>query len=225
MVNVELVVTLFALSALLLRLPMAAGLVDRAVVLPAEPVLQRTCPSCARGAHQDHENDDRDDYPDHDPDPRIHLDSFRLPGNRRGRTEMYPVMGSRNYVNFERNSSFTTFGSALPCVSFITWPTKKPSRPSLPPLYAATWPGLSARMRSTSGSSSAVSATKVSPRYVSARNSGSALSASARMNVSRGIVERAAISFASSAPLTAAGSTPVATKSFIRTFDAAFAST
>ena len=41
----------------------------------------------------------------------------------------------------------------------------------------------------------------------------------------RGIVARAAITFASSSAFTAAGSTPVATKSFIRTFEAAFAST
>ena len=35
--------------------------------------------------------------------------------------------------SFSRRSWLTTFGSALPCVSRITWPTKKPSTPSLPP--------------------------------------------------------------------------------------------
>ena len=35
--------------------------------------------------------------------------------------------------SFSRRRSLTTFGFALPPVSFITWPTKKPSRPSLPP--------------------------------------------------------------------------------------------
>ena len=35
--------------------------------------------------------------------------------------------------SFSRSSRLTTFGSALPCVSFITWPTRKPSTPSLPP--------------------------------------------------------------------------------------------
>jgi hypothetical protein len=35
--------------------------------------------------------------------------------------------------SFSRRRSLTTRGSALPPVSFITWPTKKPSRPSLPP--------------------------------------------------------------------------------------------
>jgi hypothetical protein len=36
-------------------------------------------------------------------------------------------------LSFARTSSLTTRGSALPWVSFITCPTKKPSRPSLPP--------------------------------------------------------------------------------------------
>jgi len=31
------------------------------------------------------------------------------------------------------SSRLTTFGSAFPCVSRITWPTRKPSTPSLPP--------------------------------------------------------------------------------------------
>jgi len=35
--------------------------------------------------------------------------------------------------SFSRRRSLTTRGSAVPPVSFITWPTKKPSRPSLPP--------------------------------------------------------------------------------------------
>ena len=45
------------------------------------------------------------------------------------------------------------------------------------------------------------------------------------MNDSRGIVARAAITFPSSVPLTVAGSTPVAENSFMRTLDAALAST
>src|SRR5581483_3323229 len=41
---------------------------------------------------------------------------------------------ARSYgASRSRTSRLTTFGSALPCVSFITWPTKKPSSPSLPP--------------------------------------------------------------------------------------------
>ena len=35
--------------------------------------------------------------------------------------------------SFSRSRSLTTRGSAFPPVSFITWPTKKPSSPSLPP--------------------------------------------------------------------------------------------
>src|SRR5262249_41563333 len=35
-------------------------------------------------------------------------------------------------ASFSRTSSLTTFGFALPFVSFITCPTKNPSRPSLP---------------------------------------------------------------------------------------------
>ena len=34
--------------------------------------------------------------------------------------------------SFARTSSLTTRGFAFPCVSFITWPTKKPRRPSFP---------------------------------------------------------------------------------------------
>src|ERR687897_1664050 len=151
-------------------------------------------------------------YGEHDPRKQDHP--------KRG--QLHSDSGSKSFL---RRSSLTTFGSALPCVSFITWPTKKPSRPCLPPLKAATWPGLSARMRSTSGSSSEVSATRVSPRYVSALKSEAPLSASARMNASRGIVARAAMTLPNSAPLTVAGSTPLAENSFMSTFEAAFAST
>jgi hypothetical protein len=69
--------TPFAFPELLLGLPTTTGLVDCAVVLTTEPVLQRTRPSRPQGDRQDSENDDRDDYCNHDPDPRIHLDSFR----------------------------------------------------------------------------------------------------------------------------------------------------
>ena len=44
--------------------------------------------------------------------------------------------------NLARTRSFTTRGSALPPVSFITWPTKNPSRPSLPPRNCSAWPGI-----------------------------------------------------------------------------------
>ena len=47
-------------------------------------------------------------------------------------------------LNFFRRSSFTSFGLARPSVSFITWPTKKPSSPSLPARYDSTWPGFAA---------------------------------------------------------------------------------
>src|SRR2546421_422099 len=56
--------------------------------------------------------------------------------------------------SFSRRRSLTTFGFAFPPVSFITCPTKKPSRPSLPPLYASTCPAFAASTASTSGSSS-----------------------------------------------------------------------
>jgi len=42
-------------------------------------------------------------------------------------------LGVADYRSFSRTRSLTTRGSALPFVSFITWPTKKPSNPSLPP--------------------------------------------------------------------------------------------
>ncbi len=35
--------------------------------------------------------------------------------------------------SFSRTSSLTARAFALPPVSFITWPTKKPSKPSFPP--------------------------------------------------------------------------------------------
>ena len=68
--------------------------------------------------------------------------------------------------------SDTTRGFAFPSVSFITWPTKNPSRPSFPPRYASTWPGLASRMRATTGSSSAVSETASCARYGSAEKPG-----------------------------------------------------
>src|SRR5205823_12240507 len=62
-------------------------------------------------------------------------------------------------LSFSRNRSLTTRGSALPSVAFITWPTKKPSRPSLPLRYAATWPAFAAITSSTIGSSAETSLT------------------------------------------------------------------
>ena len=41
------------------------------------------------------------------------------------------ILERRQAPSFSRSSSLTTRGSALPFVSFITWPTKKPSRPCL----------------------------------------------------------------------------------------------
>ena len=52
-----------------------------------------------------------------------------------------------SYWSFSRSSRLTTFGSALPPVSFITWPTRKPSTPSLPPRYVSTCSGFAARTR------------------------------------------------------------------------------
>src|SRR5581483_858250 len=56
--------------------------------------------------------------------------------------------------SFSLRSALTTFAFALPFVSRITWPTKKPSRPCFPARYAPTWSGFSASTRSTMGSSS-----------------------------------------------------------------------
>src|SRR5262249_9516215 len=101
--------------------------------------------------------------------------------------------------SLSRSRSLTTFGFAFPPVSFITWPTKKPSRPSLPPWYAATCPGLAARMASITGSSSDVSETARSARYASAVNPLSALAATARWSASRVSSFAACATFASSA--------------------------
>ena len=67
-------------------------------------------------------------------------------------------------LSFSRTRSLTTFGFALPAVFCMTWPTKNPRRPSLPPLYAATWPSFAARISSISGSSSEASEIDVSAR-------------------------------------------------------------
>src|SRR5262249_16838341 len=61
--------------------------------------------------------------------------------------------------SFARTRSLTMRGSALPPVVFITWPTKKPSRPSLPPRYCSACAGFAAITSSMTGSSSARSLT------------------------------------------------------------------
>ena len=51
--------------------------------------------------------------------------------------EILALSGCHGF-SFSRRRRLTTFGSALPPVSFITWPTKKPRSPCFPPLYSAT---------------------------------------------------------------------------------------
>ena len=50
------------------------------------------------------------------------------------------------------SSSLTIAGLALPCVAFITWPTKKPKSLSLPPRYSATLSALAASTASMAAS-------------------------------------------------------------------------
>src|SRR4029079_11857692 len=133
----------------------------------------------------------------------------RLPGKRR--VERLEVSGSvallpqdlvrlpDHAFSFSRSRSLTTFGLALPFVSFIPWPTKKPSRPSLPPLKASTWPGLAASTASITGSSSGVSETAVCARYSSAVKPEPALAATAAVSASRVRSFDALTTFASSA--------------------------
>src|SRR5439155_4018019 len=66
--------------------------------------------------------------------------------------------------SFSRRSSLTSFGLARPSVSFITWPTKKPSRPSFPARYDSTCCGFAASTWSMSGSRSDASLIWPSPR-------------------------------------------------------------
>jgi hypothetical protein len=67
-------------------------------------------------------------------------------------------------LSFSRSRSLTTRGFALPRVSFMTCPTRKPSTPSLPARYAAACSSWAARTWSITGSSSDSSAISVSPR-------------------------------------------------------------
>jgi MFS family permease len=69
-------------------------------------------------------------------DRRLHRLDAR--GSRRRHVQLLDPVGAaargpRYSCSFSRRSRLTTFGSALPPVSFITWPTRKPSTPSLPP--------------------------------------------------------------------------------------------
>ena len=61
------------------------------------------------------------------------LDTFALQPSR-GPLDRVPVAldEQRQAFSRSRRSSFTARGSAFPSVSRITWPTKKPRRPSLP---------------------------------------------------------------------------------------------
>src|SRR5256885_12063658 len=80
------------------------------------------------------------------------------PEPRRARdADAYPASRSRT-------SWLTTFGSALPPVSRLTWPTKKPSTPSLPPRYVSTCSGFAARTASMTGASSDSSPTAACAR-------------------------------------------------------------
>ena len=83
---------------------------------------------------------------------------------------------------------------------------------------ASTWPGFAARMRSTSGSSSATSDDGSWARYGSAEKPGSPACAIASSNAFRGIRSRASTSLPSSAGSTAAGSTPAPASWFMTTF-------
>jgi hypothetical protein len=57
------------------------------------------------------------------------------------------------------NVSLTSAGLALPCMAFITWPTKKPNSLSLPDLNSATLSWLAAMILSTAASIAPVSMT------------------------------------------------------------------
>src|SRR5829696_3943358 len=81
------------------------------------------------------------------------------------RVETRPAcLGCAHDESFSRRRSFTTLASALPPVSFITWPTRKPSTPSLPALKVSTCASFSASTLSMTGSSSDASEIAVSPR-------------------------------------------------------------
>src|SRR5215217_605904 len=134
------------------------------------------------------------------------------------RVEAWPAcLGRAHDESFSRRRSFTTLGSALPPVSFITWPTRNPSTPSLPALKVSTCPSFSANTLSMMGSSSDASEIAVSPRKSSAENPGSPLRSSASVNAARGMRSRSAISLPSSKPFTASGSMPVAASWFMTT--------
>src|SRR3954464_9812809 len=94
--ELELFVTLLTLRELAFGLPATAGLLQLAVVLRAEAILQRARPTRAQRAPQHPDNDDRGHDGNRDPDPRIHVGSFRLLGKTEGGRGGYPAPDVRN---------------------------------------------------------------------------------------------------------------------------------
>jgi len=99
---------------------------------------------------------------DLDRDGRRPLDDRRLPDpprrdvggrHRKLRLPRDPARAAYSGRSRSANNRLTTFGSAFPCVSRITWPTRKPSTPSLPPRYVSTCSGCAAMTPSTIGPS------------------------------------------------------------------------
>ena len=95
-------------------------------------------------------------------DPGLYEDA--LPASSNGSSEETVVGSPAQALSFSRSRSLTTRGFALPRVSFMTCPTRKPSSPSLPARYAAACSTLAARTWSITESTSASSAMSVSPR-------------------------------------------------------------
>src|ERR1043166_7196262 len=99
---------------------------------------------------------------------RTRVRVLRLPSTSPGWEGVWdgtvPAGPALHALSFSRTRSLTTFGFAFPPVSFITCPTKNPSRPSLPPRYASTCCWFSPRIRSITGSSSLTSAIAASAR-------------------------------------------------------------
>src|SRR3954453_11663796 len=85
--ELELVVTLLTLRELAFGLATTAGLLQLAVVLRAEAILQRARSTRAHRAPHHSDNDDRCHDGNRDPDPRIHVGSFRLLGKTEGLEE------------------------------------------------------------------------------------------------------------------------------------------
>src|SRR5690606_19758511 len=75
-----------------------------------------------------------------------------------------PRRGHYSFTSRARSSSFTSFGLALPCVFFITWPTKKPSVFISPARTLAAASSFSAMTSSTTAASCASSLICSKPR-------------------------------------------------------------